>query len=404
MYRQFRYDASRRTARSNFGARRSHSAVKALSKRRIGSHSARSGRDPRDDLDDRIDHRGDQPIEWRRQVRHARGATREWLHEAGDQMRLRPMQTIDHAAWLFGRAECEDGAAVAIPGTNERFVEPLSIALGRDHRARAPRAVDLHPLQRQTNGQRGVLADDSRAFAGDPDAGLSGRVVRVAAMLPVPSKTNRLGSVGAVRASIKRVYAAAIVRDGSGRCRTWTQRDCVYCTTLLERAGDRNEPLTRGLFCVGHVSRRRRIDRTWARTTRDDAERISWRRRRHVIFGPAPHRPFGSGGGAFGGQIRTGDPTSRECAWRRPLRILRRLIEIDVSGSGRFWNCGGGDAGCGGGHAAAGARDVVGSTRILSKADAPGVMRVAREHHVSGGTAKHDFERLPLRDVGRVEA
>ena len=166
---------------------------------------------PRDDLDDRVDHRGDQPVEWRRQVRHAHGATRQRLHEARDEMRLRPMQPIDHAAWLFGRAEREDGTAVAIPGTNERFVEPLSIALGRDHRTRAPRAVDLHTLQRQTNGQRRVLADDSRAFAGDPDARLSGRVVRVAAMLPVPSKTNRFSSVGAVRASIKRVYAAAIV-------------------------------------------------------------------------------------------------------------------------------------------------------------------------------------------------
>jgi len=56
------------------------------------------------------------------------------------------------------------------------------------------------------------MTDDRRPFARNPDFRLSGGVVRIAAVLPVPAETRRVGGVGAVRTAAQGIYAATIVR------------------------------------------------------------------------------------------------------------------------------------------------------------------------------------------------
>ena len=199
--------------------------------------------------------------------------------------------------------------------------------------APAPQAPSISmPLSDRRTGQRGVLADDGRALARDPDARLPGRVVRVAAMLPVPSKTDRLGGVGAVRASIERVDATAIVRTEAVDVRHETQRDCVYCTGT-------NDPLSRDLLRLVRVARRRCVDGAGPCTTRDDAERIPWRSRWSARSDPDRHRLVPVAAEArlradsHRGPGHAGMPGGGACGFSSGSS------SSNVSGSGRFWNC-----------------------------------------------------------------
>ena len=126
-------------------------------------------------------------------------------------VRFWPVQAIEHLTRLLREPEGEHRAAVAIPRAHERFVETLAIAFGRDHRVGAPRAIDFETLQRQADGQRLIVPDDGRTFARDPDARLTGGVVGIAPMLPVPAEARGFGGVGAVRAAVQRVHAATVL-------------------------------------------------------------------------------------------------------------------------------------------------------------------------------------------------
>jgi len=55
------------------------------------------------------------------------------------------------------------------------------------------------------------MPDNRRPFTRDPDLRLPALVVRIAPMLPVPPEAQRVGRVGAVRSSVKGIYAATIV-------------------------------------------------------------------------------------------------------------------------------------------------------------------------------------------------
>ncbi len=125
---------------------------------------------------------------------------------------IRPVQPIEQLAAVRRGAQREHGAAVAIPRANERFADPLPPPLGRDHCVAAPRALDLDALDRDADRKRGVVPDDRRPLARDPDLRLPRLVVRVAAMLPVPAEPLGIRGVGAVRPAIERIDAAAVVR------------------------------------------------------------------------------------------------------------------------------------------------------------------------------------------------
>ena len=185
--------------------------MKDESNRRIGSHSARSGRD-RDTTaitgsvmadTSRLSAVGQCG---RRTARRVSGFTTQGSTCADGQRRLSSIRRDSP-----GGPECHDRAAVAIPGPGQRLVEPLAVAFGCDERAGAPRALDLEPLQGNADRQRRILADDGRSFARDPDPRLAGAVVGVAAMLPVPSKTVGFSGVRSVRTAIQRIDAAAVV-------------------------------------------------------------------------------------------------------------------------------------------------------------------------------------------------
>jgi hypothetical protein len=76
----------------------------------------------------------------------------------------------------------------------------------------SPRAFHLDPFDRDAHRQRRVVTDDRRSFARDPDFRLSGLVVRIASMLPVPAQAERIGGVCAMRSAVKSIDAATIVR------------------------------------------------------------------------------------------------------------------------------------------------------------------------------------------------
>ena len=99
----------------------------------------------------------------------------------------------------------------AIPGPEEHFAQPLALTLGRDHHVHAPGARHLVAFDREAHGHRGVLADDGRAFARDPDLGLAAGVVRVAAVLPLPAQPARVGGVVAEHAPVEGIDRAPVV-------------------------------------------------------------------------------------------------------------------------------------------------------------------------------------------------
>src|SRR5262249_9302709 len=94
---------------------------------------------------------------------------------------------------------------------HERSSEALLVALRRDQSPGAPCPVDLESLERHANRQRLVVADDGGPFARDPDAGLTRRVVRIAAMLPVPPESIGFSGIGTMRASIQRIENATVL-------------------------------------------------------------------------------------------------------------------------------------------------------------------------------------------------
>src|SRR5688572_21797942 len=143
-------------------------------------------------------------------MRCAHGAPRQRLHERGHDVRFRPVQAIEYLTRFLREPDGEHRSAVAIPRAQERFVESLAIALGRDHRVGAPRTVHLESLERQTDGQRLIVPDDCRTFAGDPDARLTGGIVRIPPMLPVPAKARGFSRIGAMHAPVQRVYTALV--------------------------------------------------------------------------------------------------------------------------------------------------------------------------------------------------
>ena len=113
-------------------------------------------------------------------------------------MGRRPVQSVQQVAGLGRRAERQHRAVVSIPCPNERLAETLSVPFGRNHRVGAPGSIDLEAFQRNTDGERRVLTDDCRTLASDPDPGLTGRIVGIAAMLPVPSQAGGVRSIRAL--------------------------------------------------------------------------------------------------------------------------------------------------------------------------------------------------------------
>ncbi len=122
------------------------------------------------------------------------------------------MQPVEQLPAIGRAAECQHGAAVAIPRPYEGLANPLTAALRRHHRVVAPRAFDFNSFHRHAHGQRRVMTDDRRSLARDPDFRLAGLVVRIAAVLPVPAEPDGAGRIGAVRAAVQAIDAATIVR------------------------------------------------------------------------------------------------------------------------------------------------------------------------------------------------
>ena len=139
------------------------------SKRRIGSHSARSGRER--DTTCTIGHvtADTRRLSGSGPLRQPHRAARQRLHQTRDDVRVRPVQAVEQLAAVRRGAEREHGAAVAIPRAHERFADSLSPTLGRDHGIASPRALDFDSLDRYADRQRRVVPDDRRAFARDPD-------------------------------------------------------------------------------------------------------------------------------------------------------------------------------------------------------------------------------------------
>ena len=67
------------------------------------------------------------------------------------------------------------------------------------------------PLIETPNRERRVLTDHGRPFARHPDARLTASIERVAAMLPFPSQTVRLGRVGAVPPAVQRFDTSPVL-------------------------------------------------------------------------------------------------------------------------------------------------------------------------------------------------
>ena len=323
------------------------------------------------------------------------------------------MQAIDHAARLLRRAEREDGAAVAIPGSNQRLVQSLSIAFWSDHRAGAPGAVDLQALEREANRKRRVLSDDGRALARDPDPGLPGRVVRISAMLPVPAKPNRLGGVCAVRASIQRIDTTAIVGTEAvdfrhrtqWRLRPLYENESTRYRGCLLRVGS-------ALRCGGAG-----VDRAGTGTARDHAERIAGvaapvRSPRQAVSSTSGLRCCRRGWSArlLVGSARLQGDSHRGPGHAERLRavaaervLFRFVIDRRTSRARERFGTAGAEelvAAARSCRSAGGRReheDLVERGRARRR-------RVAGEDHVSGGATKHDLERLAFRSVHDLAA
>lgn len=139
-------------------------------------------------------------------------AARQRLDQTRDEVRFRPPEPVQQLPQFLGNTQRQHGATVPIPGPNQRLAEPLALSLRYDDSVCAPGALDLESLEGHANGQRWIVPNNRWSFARDPDSGLSGRIVRIAAMLPVPTQARGVGGIGAVRPAVQQINAAAIFR------------------------------------------------------------------------------------------------------------------------------------------------------------------------------------------------
>ena len=121
------------------------------------------------------------------------------------------MQPVEHSARVTDFSECQHRACIAIPRAEKRFVDALTVTLGGDECARAPRAVHFKRFEGNSNRQRRILPDNRRSFARHPNAGLSGGIIRIAPVLPFPSQAVCLSRIRAVRSTVQRFHTATIV-------------------------------------------------------------------------------------------------------------------------------------------------------------------------------------------------
>src|SRR4030095_7368271 len=87
---------------------------------------------------------------------------------------------------------------------------PLPLALGRDHHVHAPGRGQLLPVYLEPNRHRGVLADDARSLARDPDHGRPARIVRISPVLPFPAQTIGDRGIGPEDAAVQRLHGPAV--------------------------------------------------------------------------------------------------------------------------------------------------------------------------------------------------
>ncbi len=167
----------------------------------------------RHDQDDRPGDRGNQAIDRHRPLRVPDRAPRERLHQAGYRPDVRPFELLEQPVGRIRQSEPERRADVSIPHPEQHFAQPTPLALGGDHDVHPPGARHLAPLDRQLDGHCRVLPDDGRSLARDPDLRLAAGIVRVTAVLPVPSQPAGLGRVSAEDASIQRFDSAPVVRS-----------------------------------------------------------------------------------------------------------------------------------------------------------------------------------------------
>ena len=109
-----------------------------------------------------------------------------------------------------GEARAERDARLPIPRAEQRFTEPLSLTLGDDERIRRPRAVGVEAANADAHRHQRTRGDHGRPFAHDRVERFAG-LVRGIAPRPVPAQANRVGGLGAERASIQLLDAPPVV-------------------------------------------------------------------------------------------------------------------------------------------------------------------------------------------------
>jgi len=168
--------------------------------------------DARSDAHNRQRDRRNQTVDPHRPLRKSDRASCEGLHQTGNRRDVGPMQLLQERGRRIGEAESERRVHAAVPRAEELFVQAAALPLGGNHRVGPPRRGDFASAKREANRDRGVVADDRRPFANDPQQRRAVRIVRIATVLPVPSQSACRGRVGAEDASVKRFDAALVLR------------------------------------------------------------------------------------------------------------------------------------------------------------------------------------------------
>ena len=191
-------------------ARRSHNSVNDVSKRRIGSTSARAaGRARRVGLGDGQRDRRYETIERHRPLRQ--------LRRDGSAVLLSPVSPdVWEVHLLQYREDASDNPRPSDAPTLRSHVRNNS----------SPRpavAVRAPPWRRCPRGRisftpsaagPGIVGrtDDGRSFAHQPQQRRTDGIIRITGVLPIPSQPARRGGVGAEHAAIERLYAALVLR------------------------------------------------------------------------------------------------------------------------------------------------------------------------------------------------
>jgi hypothetical protein len=121
------------------------------------------------------------------------------------------VELVEKLSRFIRDAERKRCPGVSIPRTHQRFAHTLPIAFGRNERISAPGTLDLDAAERHADGERWIVTNYGRAFAGDPDTRLTCGIVGIAAVLPVPPETAGFGRVRTVRATVQRFDAATVL-------------------------------------------------------------------------------------------------------------------------------------------------------------------------------------------------